>query len=51
MKFDFKQNPLVRVARVGGLERDRHGLGRENEVDDVGERHIAVMRTLVVAPA
>ncbi len=39
------------MTRVGGLERDRHWLRRKNEVDDVSQRHVAMMRTLVVTPA
>ena len=43
--------PLVRVPRVGGLEGDALGTGREDEVEDVGEGDVVVMRPLVVAPA
>src|SRR5262249_22668873 len=42
----LKQSPFVRMARVGGLERDRHGFCRKDEVDDVRERHVAMMRAL-----
>ena len=42
---------LVSVARVRRLERQRRHVGLHDDVDDVGQRHVAVMRTLVVAPA
>ena len=47
----LEHRPFVGVARIGGLERDRARPRREHDVDDVGERHVAMMRTLVVAPA
>ena len=47
----LEHRPFVGVARIGGLERDRNRLRREHDVDDVGERHVAVMRAFVVAPA
>src|SRR6267143_556157 len=47
----LEQLPLVRVARVGGLEGDRGGPREEHDVDDLFERHVAVVRAFVVAPA
>ena len=47
----LEQRPLVRMARIGGLEQDRVRLGLPDDVDDVGERHVAVVRAGVVAPA
>ena len=37
--------PLVAVARIGAGERHRHRLGLQDDVDDVLQRHVAVMRT------
>ena len=39
------------MARVGCLERDRHGAREEHDVDDPFERHVAVVGPFVVAPA
>ena len=47
----LEQRPLVRVARVRRLEGDAGRPGLEHDVDDVGERHVVVVRALVVAPA
>ena len=47
----LKQCPLVGVSWIGGFERDRYRLGLENDVDDVGERDIAMMWAFVVPPA
>jgi hypothetical protein len=41
----------VGVARVGRLERDAGGPGREDHVEDLGQRHVVVVRPLVIAPA
>ena len=41
----------MRMARVGGLEREAARLCQKNGLDDVSERHIAMMRPLVIAPA
>src|SRR4029079_7192554 len=49
--YALEDSPFMRVARVGGLERDRHGFCRKDEVDDVGERHVALLRTFIVDPA
>ena len=47
----LEHGAFVGVARVGGFERDRVRPRREHDVDDVGERHVVVVRALVVAPA
>ena len=47
----LEQRPLVGVARVGGLEQDGARLGRPDQIEDVGEVDVAVVRTRVVAPA
>src|SRR6478609_7210544 len=47
----FEQLPLVRVARIGRLERDCGWPRAKDDVDDVGQRHVAMMRSFVVAPA
>src|SRR5690606_7641897 len=47
----LKHRPFVRVARVGRFERDGAGTGLEDHVDNVAERHVAMVRAFVVAPA
>src|SRR5437016_3743347 len=47
----FEQRPLVRMTRIRGLDCDRGGTRTEGDVDHVGQRDVAVMRTFVVAPA
>ena len=39
------------VAGVGRFERNPAGPRKKNDVDDVGKRHVAVVRPFVVAPA
>ena len=39
------------VPWVGGLEGDTARPGSEDDVDDVGQRHVVMVRALVVAPA
>ena len=46
-----KHRPLVRMARIGGLEQQRLGLGLEQHRQQVAHRHVVVMRPFVVAPA
>src|SRR5579884_3877553 len=43
--------PFVLVARVGALERQAHGFGLEHVGHDEPQRHVSMMRALVVAPA
>src|SRR5215470_17946905 len=43
--------PLVRVARVRSLERETVRTGGEDDVEEIGDRNVVVMRALVVAPA
>ena len=43
--------PLVRVARVGGLERDAAHRHRQDHVDDVAERNVVVVRAFKITPA
>src|ERR1700722_12105372 len=51
-QFDaLEQRPFMRVAWVRRLERDRARPRQEDDVDDVGERHVTMMRPLVIAPA
>src|SRR6266436_2292671 len=47
----LEHRPFMGVARVGRLEREAARLGQEDHVDDVLERHVAMMRALVIAPA
>src|SRR6516165_10748330 len=42
--------PLVFMARVGRFDREGIALYHEEQVDDVLERHIPVVRTWIVAP-
>ena len=42
---------FVGMARIGGLQRDGVRPRLENDVDDVGERHVVMVRALVIAPA
>src|SRR5712692_9132820 len=39
----LEQRPLVPMARIGGLERDRGGPRRKYDVDDVGKRHVMMV--------
>src|SRR5258708_32548906 len=39
------------MARIGGLERDRAGPRCPHEIDDVSERHVAMMGAFIVSPA
>ena len=41
--------PLVRMPWIGALEGDGGGAGGQHEVDDVRQRHVEVVRPLVVA--
>src|SRR5450631_3640994 len=43
--------PLVRVARVGGLDRDGARPCTEYDVYHVGQGDVAVMGSFVIAPA
>src|SRR5581483_4450166 len=43
--------PFVGMPGVGSLERDSADLCLENDIDDVLERNVAMMRAFVVAPA
>src|SRR5262245_26952055 len=45
----LEQPPLVRVPWIRGLERDARRPRGEDDVDDVGERDVVVVRPLVVA--
>ena len=47
----FPNTPLVLVARVGGLDRVGVGLHLENDIDDVTERNVELMRPMIAAPA
>ena len=49
--YPLEQCPFVGVARIGGFEGNRVRPRREHDVDDIGERHVAMMRAFVVAPA
>jgi hypothetical protein len=44
----LEQGPFMRVARVGSLERRSR---REHDINDLGERHVVMVRSLVIAPA
>ncbi len=47
----LEELPFVSVPRIRGFERDAAGARLEHDVDDVLERHIAVVGAFVVAPA
>ena len=47
----FEAAILVRVARVGEREHEAADLRLPDDRQDVGERHVLVVRALVVAPA
>ena len=47
----LEQPPLVRVSRIGGLEGNAGRPRGEDDVDDVGEGDVVVVRPLVVTPA
>ena len=47
----LEERPLVGVARVGRLEEHGPGLGLPDEVDDVGQVDVVMVRARVVAPA
>ena len=47
----LEQSPLVRVPRVRRLHREAARPRRKQHVDDVAERHVVMMRPLVVPPA
>src|SRR3984893_419135 len=43
--------PFVRMTRVGSLEGETARLGQKDGLDDVSERHVAMVRTFIIAPA
>jgi hypothetical protein len=47
----FEQPPFVSVTRVRRLERDARGRGTEDDVDDVGQRDVVMMRALRSCPS
>src|SRR5256885_8931235 len=47
----FEHGPLMGVARVRRLELDRVRLRLPHDINDVLKRHVAVVRTGIVAPA
>src|SRR5438094_8899923 len=47
----FKHGPLMGVARVRRLELNRMRLRLPHDINDVLKRHVAVVRTGIVAPA
>src|SRR5207245_6206696 len=47
----FEHGPLMGVARVRRLELDRMRLRLPHDINDVLKRHVAVVRTGIVAPA
>ena len=51
-QFHILENrPFMRMAWVGGLEREAARLGEKDGLDDVSERHVAMVRTFVISPA
>ena len=42
----LEQGPLMHMARVRDLERDRRRPRCEGDIDDLGERHVAMVRSL-----
>src|SRR6266545_4114074 len=47
----LEDSPLVGVTRVGSLEGHGPGAAGEDNIEDVRQRDVVVMRALVVAPA
>jgi hypothetical protein len=47
----LEQDPLMRVTWVGRLNGDRRWPRREDEINDISQRNIVGMWSLVVAPA
>jgi hypothetical protein len=47
----FEQLPFVRVARIAGFDRQGARSSAENNVDDVRERNVAVVRPFVITSA
>src|SRR5437868_2612937 len=44
----LKQRPLMRMARIRGFKLNRMRLGFPDQVDDVFQRHVAMVRSRVV---
>ena len=42
--------PLMLVARIGGFDRNRVGFDFKNDVDDVAQRDVVLVRAVVAAP-
>ena len=49
--WSVEDAPLVAVARIGALDGQALGVHAVQHVDDLGQRHVAHVRPLVVAPA
>ena len=47
----LEQCPFVRMTRIGGLDRNCARPGAKDDVDHIAERHVAMMRAFVIAPA
>ncbi len=47
----FEDAVLVSVARIGEGQEEAADIGLLDDRQDVGERHVAIVRTLVIAPA
>ncbi len=50
-RYRFKNGPLVLVARIGSFNREPAGVYLVDDVQDVGQRHVLVVRAGVIAPA
>src|SRR3954467_6499512 len=47
----LKQRPFMRMAWIRGFKLNRMRLGFPDQVDDVFQRHVAVVRSRIVTPA
>src|SRR6266576_636689 len=51
-QFNFLPHaPLMLVARIGGFDGNRVRFHFENEVDDVSQRDVVLVRAVIAAPA
>src|SRR6516165_3882688 len=49
--YVFEDRPFMRMARVGGFEGKAARFGHKDGLDDLSERHVAMVRAFVIAPA
>src|SRR5690606_18547058 len=49
--YVLEDTPLMLVTRIGALEGDARGPGRQHGLDDLAQRDVVVVGPLVVTPA